>query len=196
MTASPSGLMPQLIILIGAPGAGKTLWAEAFASASPMVKWTILSAESFYSATSDSQRAHRQFLSAIDHGLSQHTHLIIDGSFLYEEDRAHVLRLAKKSRYLVKDAVVFSVEPEVAIKRYIASEQQRLTRGLPSFHFSEEEIRRSVALLQCFPVSLTEGFTSLYDAYSGGVRKPQYGRSTGTDILPMSSPTLASDEDD
>ena len=115
---------------------------------------------------------------------------------IHEEDRAYVLRLAKKARYLVKDAVVFSVEPEVAIKRYVASEQARLTRGLPSFHFSEEDIRRAVALLQCFPVSLDEGFTALYDAYSGGIRKPQYGRLIGPDVLSLPDITVDAGEDD
>lgn len=173
MNRSPSGLMPQMIILVGAAGSGKTSWAKAFANASPAVKWEILSAESHYADAIDSQRAYSQYLSTIEDATRAGKHIILDGHFTTAALRQPVLAFARKARYLVKDAVVFTVEPEVAIKRYIASEQDRLLRGLPSFHFSESDIRQSVAELRVSPPRTSEGFTALYDAFSGGIRKPR-----------------------
>lgn len=184
MNRSPSGLMPQMIILVGAAGSGKTSWAKAFASASPAVKWEILSAESHYAAATDSQRAYSQYLSTIEDATRAGKHVILDGHFTTAALRQPVLAFARQARYLVKDAVVFTIEPEVAIKRYIASEQDRLLRGLPSFHFSESDIRQSIAELHVSPPRSSEGCTALYDAFSGGIRKPR------EDVLAMGSPAV------
>lgn len=196
MNRSPSGLMPQMIVLVGAAGSGKTSWAKAFANASPAVQWEILSVESCYAATVDSQRAFSQYLSLIETATRAGCHIILDGHFTTAALRQPVLAFARNARYLVKDAVVFTSEPEVAIKRYIASEQDRLLRGLPSFHFSESDIRQSVAELRVSPPRSTEGFTALYDAFSGGIRKPRQEVMAMGSLAPQRHQKLLSPYDD
>ncbi len=168
MTVSPSGMMPQLIVLIGAPGSGKTAWAEAFCKTRAGAGWRVISQADYYTPPLDNHRAISQFLYIIEHALTQRQSIIADGDFVAQESRHSLLLLAKRARYLVKEAVTVSAEPEVALRRYMASEQQRILKGLPAFHYNEHDIFAAIATLQSNPPRLSEGFSALYEGKSGG----------------------------
>lgn len=180
MTVSPSSLMPQLIVLVGAPGSGKTQWAHAHVASQPKAKWSVVSQAPFHAAHTGNEQAYSQFLNAIGAALTTRRHVIADGVFLHENERGDMLRMARQARYLVKEAVLFTVEPEVALRRYMASEQERQARWQPAFHYDEAAIRQAIRTLEQQPPRLSEGFTAILDGKSGGIKQPR------TEILTLS----------
>ncbi len=168
MAASPSGRMPQLIVLVGAPGSGKTQWVETFIAARPHMKWNVLAQSAFHTASSDGAQAFSRFQQSVRDAFTARNHIVADGTFFTEESRKWILSLARDARYLVKEAVIISAEPEVALHRYMKNEQARMLRGFPAFHYAEEDIRRAIAAVEIQPPRTAEGFSGIFDGKPGG----------------------------
>ena len=177
---------PRVIVLIGAPGCGKSTWGKGYAT-----QWgtAYVSTDEFRAKfgtgeedQSVSAKAFAAAGTAIEIALAKGQHVIIDATNMYPARRKQWLDIAKKYKAETQ-AVVFEVPRETLIQRNI----DRQTNG--GRNVGEAVIDMMLAKYQRpqpneFDIVV---FISKIDAYesdsvqpSGNPNRPSIGASAGT----------------
>ncbi len=151
----------ELYVLVGAPGSGKSTWAQTHLTSLPapalyvsrdIIRYSLVSEDEEY--FSKEKQVYKQFISAIRRGLQKCNSVIADATHLNENSRSKLLRSLSTSLH---DVEVSAIVIQNTLEDTLYQNQKRY--GTRAF-VPEEQIRKMYSSMTM--PTFEEGFDKIY----------------------------------
>lgn len=151
----------ELYVLVGAPGSGKSTWAQTHLSSLPtpalyvsrdIIRYSLVNEDEEY--FSKEKEVYKQFISAIKHGLQKCNSVIADATHLNKNSRGKLLRSLGTS---LRDVEVSAIVIQNTLEDTLS--QNKMRHGTRAF-VPEEQVKKMHASMTM--PAFEEGFDTIY----------------------------------
>jgi predicted kinase len=151
----------KLYVLVGAPGSGKSTWAQTHLASLPtpalyvsrdVIRYSLVNEDEEY--FSKEKEVYKQFISTIRHGLQKCNSVIADATHLNENSRSKLLRALGTS---LRDVEVSAVVIQQSLEDTLS--QNKMRYGTRAF-VPEEQVKKMYSSMTI--PTFEEGFDKIY----------------------------------